>query len=270
MPVLESRGQPPQTGPHFDSRSRRIMIMRRGISLGRTGRRIRISRHRRPLPAALSGNRYFRYEVFMSTQDPDTPAVGRASPSISRRTASRRRRRFLPASAGELYGRCRGAELPENSTTVSVGGGYNRRIIFNSFMNVRNEKRAIVPPRAARIFAAGSAYRRCHRGLDRHCRQQFRALTSMTSTVYQHNSVQSRISRKRSRSLRTRSDQLSHPLPEHMLSTLAATSSFGFYTSVHNNGVIGSCSLFLIVIHRSIVASSRRPGRRQPIRHQAR
>ena len=82
------------------------------------------------LPASLSGNRYIRYEVFMSTQDPTTsPTLTGVSFAFSANCVPQAQTLFTGLAQGTYAVTVSAANYENNSTTVSVGGGFQSSTI---------------------------------------------------------------------------------------------------------------------------------------------
>ncbi len=76
------------------------------------------------LPSSLAGDRYFRYEVFMSTQDPDTtPTLTNVSIDFTANCVPPAQVLFTGLAHGNYTLDVTASNYDENSTTISVGSG---------------------------------------------------------------------------------------------------------------------------------------------------
>jgi len=83
-----------------------------------------------PLPASLAGNRYFRYEVFMSTQDPDaTPDLTGVSLDFTANCVPPAQVLFTGLAQGTYTLDATAPDYAESSTTVSIGPGFQSSTI---------------------------------------------------------------------------------------------------------------------------------------------
>ncbi len=82
------------------------------------------------LPAALSGNRYLRYEVFMSTQDPNnSPALTGVTFGFSGNCVPPAQTLFTGLPQGTYAINVSAPNYNNNSTTVSIGAGFQSSTI---------------------------------------------------------------------------------------------------------------------------------------------
>ena len=82
------------------------------------------------LPASLAGNRYFRYEVFMSTGDPSvTPSLNTISFDFSANCVPPSQALFIGVPQGSYSVTASAANYLQATGTVSVGAGYQSTTI---------------------------------------------------------------------------------------------------------------------------------------------
>lgn len=83
------------------------------------------------LPSSLAGDRYFRYEVFLSTQDPTTtPTVNSISVDFTANCVPPAQVLFTSLANGNYTLDVTAQNYAENSTTISISGGAQSSTIF--------------------------------------------------------------------------------------------------------------------------------------------